>query len=108
MEKDCAGLNMKILNRAFTLLHIRTYKMKFMKFCLRKWIFVIFFVFALLNGFKIFYAVNYIEAIISACFAVCFLYLSFYWVIVWKKANYLISSAIHTPFPDPDEKKGGG
>ena len=94
---------MKALEHVFTLLHIRTYNMKFLRFCLRKWILItlivsVFFQFSQMMRFA--YAKNPVpETLIDLLYVIILLasscFLTFHWIKAWRKADYLISLAIH-------------
>lgn len=109
---------MEALEKTFTFLHIRTYNKKLMKFCVRKIILTLF------ASFFFIYLVRFVQCIMFACSAIqnksllfgdikdlftisivftIFGYLVFYWIITWKKADYMISRAVHAPFDKGDK-----
>jgi hypothetical protein len=44
-------------------------------------------------------------ALISLFFSFVCMFLAIYWTKVWKKADYMISRAIHSPYPDEEDNK---
>lgn len=111
---------MKKLEKGLTILHIRLYNIKVLKICMRK------IVFCILLAATLLYLMQFISCVTncsstsvqkitfaqikSLFFFLCafsmFGYLTIHWVKVWKKADYMISRAIHFPsdYKEDEEK----
>lgn len=93
-----------MLEKTLLLLHIRMYNMKFLKMCLRKWTLLLITLVFVWQFIHAIYKENIIDAAISLFFSFITMFLGIYWAKVWKKADYMISRAIHSPYPDEEER----